>query len=213
MKKITYTYPKSSFLNIEKDLGIIIEKILQNERLKKLLYYTGRDALLKDKLTEEQQFELLGNNIKLVPKVYIDKDMLVYMIITFNDFVPNKTNPEFRDNTVQFDIICHFDQWLLNDMQLRPYKIAAEIDTMFNGAKITGIGKFEFKEGVQTAISGEEYAGVSLTYKAIHGEDDKINAPEVPSNSDLAENFNAIFNPKREIVLIEEADEEEDDEE
>ena len=117
MKKITYTYPKSSFLNIEKDLGIIIEKILQNERLKKLLYYTGRDALLKDKLTEEQQFELLGNNIKLVPKVYIDKDMLVYMIITFNDFVPNKTNPEFRDNTVQFDIICHFDQWLLNDMQ------------------------------------------------------------------------------------------------
>ena len=65
MKKITYSYPRSSFLNVEKDLGIIIDKILQNERLKKLLYYTGRDALLKDKLTEEQQFELLGNNIKL----------------------------------------------------------------------------------------------------------------------------------------------------
>lgn len=212
MKKITYSYPKSSFLNVEKDLGIIIDKILQNERLKKLLYYTGRDALLKDKLTEEQQFELLGNNIKLVPKVYIDKDMLVYMIITFNDFIPNKTNPEFRDNTVQFDIICHFDQWLLNDMQIRPYKIAAEIDTMFNNAKITGIGEFEFVKAVQTAISGEEYAGVSIQYKAIHGEDDKINAPSVPSNADLEENFNAIFN-KREIVLDEVSDEEEDDEE
>jgi hypothetical protein len=45
MKKMTYTYPKSSFLSIEKDLGIMVNMILKNDRLKKLLYYTSKDCL------------------------------------------------------------------------------------------------------------------------------------------------------------------------
>ena len=205
MKNIKYNYPKSSFLNVEKDLGIIIDKILQNDRLQKLLYWNHKDALTRRKLTDDEKFSLLGKQIKLTPKVYIDPDMLVYLVISFGNFSPNLTNPEFRDNTIHFDIICHFDQWLLDDMQLRPYKIAAELDTMFNKAKLTSIGKMHFLNGDQVAISGEEYAGVSLMYSVIHGEDDKINAPDVASNEDLEENFNKLFNPH----LVE--DEEEDE--
>lgn len=206
MKNIKYNYPKSSFLNVEKDLGIILDKIFQNDRLLKLLYYGNhKDALKKEKLKEEQKYSLIGNQIKIVPKVTIDRDMLVYMVISFGDFVPNDTNPEFRNNTIQFDIVCHFDQWLLEDMQLRPYKIAAELDTIFNEARLTGIGTLKFIGGIPTAISGEEYAGFSLLYAAIHGEDDKINAPNVASNADLVENFNKLFNPH----LVE--DEEEDE--
>ena len=205
MKNIKYNYPKSSFLNVEKDLGIIIDKILQNDRLQKLLYWNHKDALTRRKLTDDEKFSLLGKQIKLTPKVYIDPDMLVYLVISFGNFSPNLTNPEFRDNTIHFDIICHFDQWLLDDMQLRPYKIAAELDAMFNEAKLTGIGKMLFLNGDQVAISGEEYAGVSLMYSVIHGEDDKINAPDVASNKDLEENFNKLFNPH----LVE--DEEEDE--
>ena len=51
------------------------------------------------------------------------------------------TNPAFRDNIISFDIVCHFDQWNLNNFALRPYKIAAEIDSMFNNQRLTGIGK------------------------------------------------------------------------
>lgn len=205
MKNIKYNYPKSSFLNVEKDLGIIIDKILQNDRLQKLLYWNHKDALTRRKLTDDEKFSLLGKQIKLTPKVYIDPDMLVYLVISFGNFSPNLTNPEFRDNTIHFDIICHFDQWLLDDMQLRPYKIAAELDTMFNKAKLTGIGKMHFLNGDQVAISGEEYAGVSLMYSVIHGEDDKNNAPDVASNEDLEENFNKLFNPH--LVKDEEEDE------
>lgn len=197
MKYIKYNYPKSSFLNVEKDLGIIIDKILQNERLQKLLYWNHKDALTRRKLTEEEKYSLLGKQIKLTPKVYVDPEMLVYLVISFGNFAPNATNPEFRDNTIHFDIICHFDQWLLDDMQLRPYKIAAELDSMFNESKLTGIGKLHFVNGDQVAISGEEYAGVSLMYLAVHGEDDKINAPAVPSNADLEENFDKLFNPHK----------------
>ena len=68
---------------------------------------------------------------------------------------------------------------------------------MFNESKLSGIGKLQFSGGSQTAIGGEEFAGVSLMYSAMHGEDDKINAPDVISNADLEENFDRIFNPHK----------------
>ncbi len=82
--------------------------------------------------------------IKIVPKLYVDNSVLNYIIVSFDNFTTNRTNPEFRDNIIEFDIICHFDQWQLKDFQLRPYKIAAEIDSMLDGQRLTGIGKLEF---------------------------------------------------------------------
>ena len=124
-------------------------------------------------LTEDQTYELIGKNIKLVPKLYVDNSVLNYIIVSFDNFTPNATNPEFRDNIIEFDIICHFDQWGLKDFQLRPYKIAAEIDSMFNEKHLTGIGTLKFL-GANQMILTDEYAGLCLMYSAIHGEEDKI---------------------------------------
>jgi len=74
---------------------------------------------------------MFGKEIKNVPKLYIDKSVLNYIIISFDNFIESE-NPEFRDNIIEFDIICHFDQWQLKDYNLRPYRIAAEIDSMLN---------------------------------------------------------------------------------
>ena len=52
---------------------------------------------------------IISKNIKLVPKVYIDRKNLVYVIIRMRNFTPNGTNPEFRDTVIEFDIICHYD--------------------------------------------------------------------------------------------------------
>jgi len=57
--------------------------------------------------------------------------MLTYMIISFDNFIES-SNPEFRDNIIEFDIICHFEQWQLQDFDLRPYRIAAELDSMLD---------------------------------------------------------------------------------
>jgi hypothetical protein len=135
--------PKSSFLSMEKDMNLIVNKMFKNERLKRLLYYTSRDALNKPNVTADQTIELIKKNIKIVPKLYVDGEVLNYILITFNNFTPSG-NPEFRDNIIEFDIICHFDQWHLQDFELRPYRIAAEIDSMFNNTRLTGIGKIEF---------------------------------------------------------------------
>ena len=182
MKKETYTYPHSSFLSIEKDMNIIINKMFENDRLKKLLYYNTKDCLNKPKLTEEQTLSLINKQIKMVPKLYVDKSVLNYIIISFDNFTQS-ANPEFRDNIIEFDIICHFDQWQMNDFKLRPYRIAAEIDMLFNNQKMTGIGELQFL-GANQIILTDEFAGLCLMYQAVHGEEDKR---KMATNKDQAQ--------------------------
>lgn len=195
MKLETYTYPKSSFLSTEKDMNIIVNHILKNESLKKLLYYTSKDCLKRPKLSEDESLELFGKNIKIIPKIIVDNSVLNYMIISFDNFSTNNNNPEFRDNFVEFDIICHLDQWELSDFALRPYRIAAEIDSMFNNKHLTGIGTLQFVSANQMLLN-EEYAGVCLMYQAIHGEEDKKDIPNLEREKQFIENFNQIFNDK-----------------
>ena len=193
MKKVVYSFPKSSFLSTDKDLSLIVDKIIKNDRLKKLLYYTSSDCLDQPNLTQKQTAELFGKEIKIVPKLYIDNSVLNYIIISFDNFYPNKNNPEFRNNVIEFDIICHYDQWHLKDFALRPYKIAAELDSMFNDQRLTGIGKLEFINASQEIIS-DEYAGICLMYLAIHGEEDKKDALNPMEEEDLDQNFDKVFN-------------------
>ena len=193
MKVTSYQYPKSSFLSMEKDMSLITGMLMKNDNLKKLLYYTTKDCLRGTNLSEDETLALLGKNIKLVPKLYIDGSVLNYIIVNFDNFTPNGSNPEFRDNIIEFDIICHFDQWQLKDFQLRPYRIAAEIDSMFDGKHLTGIGELQFL-GANQMILTDEYAGLCLMYSATHGEEDKKKMPNPMDEEQFQENFNKIFN-------------------
>lgn len=194
MKIQSYTYPKSSFLSTEKDMNIIVDHIMKNDRLKKMLFYTSRDCLSKPKLTEEETVNLFGKQIKIVPKLQVDAEILNYLYIYFNNFIPNPTNPEFRDNLISFEIICHYSQWHLYDFALRPYKIAAEIDSMFDKKYLSGIGRLEFVGATIVSYNEDEFAGLCLQYRAIHGEEDKKHALNPEENKELIKNFDAIFN-------------------
>ena len=172
MKLRDDSLPKSSFLSMEKDLALITDMMLKNNRLKKLLFHNVKNALDLPNLTEDESQGLIGKNIKIVPKLSIDGSVLSYIIISFDNFTPNTTNPQFRDNVISFDVICHFDQWQLKDFQLRPYRIAAELDSMVNDKHLTGIGTLHFM-GANQIVLNDEFAGLSLMYQAINGEEDK----------------------------------------
>ena len=195
MRINTYTYPNSSFLSLEKDMNIIVDMIMKNDRLKKLLYYTTKDCMSKPNLTEDETISLFGKQIKTVPKLTVDGSVLNYIIVSFDNFISNNTNPEFRDNIVEFDIICHFDQWQIKDFELRPYKIAAELDSMFNNKRLTGIGEVEFL-GANQMILTDEYAGLCLMFRVVHGEEDKKKMPNPRDEKEFIENFDAMFNNK-----------------
>ena len=198
MKVENYTIPHSSFLSMEKDLNQITGSMLRNKNLKKLLYYTTENALSMPDLTDDQSVSLFGRNIRIAPKLFIDQEIVNYIIISFDDFSPNAKNPEFRDCTICFDIVCHFDQWKLKDFKLRPYRIAAELDTMFNKARFSGIGRLEFIGGLQMLLD-DEYGGLTLRYRAINGEDDKKNPLNPEDNDKMKVDFKELQDLLKEI--------------
>ena len=198
MKIENYKVPHSSFLSMEKDLNQITGSMLRNKNLKKLLYYTTENALSMPDLTDDQSVSLFGRNIRITPKLFIDQEIVNYIIISFDDFSPNAKNPEFRDCTICFDIICHFDQWKLTDFKLRPYRIAAELDSMFNKARFSGIGRLEFIGGLQMLLD-DEYGGLTLRYRAINGEDDKKNPLNPEDNDKMKVDFKELQDLLKEI--------------
>ena len=196
MKIENYHPPKSSFLSINKDMRLLIDKFLANDRLCKLLFYTDSNALNKTNLTDEQKIGMFNKNIKIVPKLYVDGSVLNYMIISFDNFVESG-NPQFRDNIIEFDIICHFDQWQLKDFDLRPYRIAAEIDSMLNGQKLTGIGRIEFL-GANQILLTDEFAGICLMYRTYHGEEDKKKMPNSADQEQFEQEFQEMIQAQKE---------------
>ena len=160
-----------------KDTSLIIKKILSNKRVLRLLYYNSQDCLssAKKDITPTQIAEMFKTKqISNVPKVKIDADKKTYLRITFDSFTPNATNTFYRDHIVEIKIICHFDDWDLGDYELRPYRIAGEIDSMLDGQHLTGIGQLYFVSADQV-IYDEEYGGVNLIYQAIRGHEDEVN--------------------------------------
>ena len=195
MRIDNYKEPQSSFLAVEKDLEIIVNHFLANERLMKLLYYSTPGALAQPDVPTNIKVEMLGKQIKIIPKLKVDKPEFCYIIISFDNFTQNRTNTEFRDNIITFDIVCHFDQWGLGSYALRPYKIAAEIDSMFNHKKLTGIGILNFVGASQIVLS-DEFAGLTLMYESIHGYEgeDSKNALDPREQKSIEDNFNKMFN-------------------
>ncbi len=179
---------KSSFLSCEKDAETILRKLFVESRpysdeLKRLLVINTKDCL--DDKTNPAYLEKLNSMsvaklredgyIKLEPKIRLPEheEIKAYIILSFDNFTPNSTNPQFRDCTVNFDIICHTDYWDIGNYRLRPLKIAGYIDGLLDNIKLSGIGTFQFA-GCSQVILDENLSGYSLSYRAIHGSDDII---------------------------------------
>ena len=163
----------SSFLSLEKDFALIANKMLRNQNLMKLIYYTQPDCLKAKDLTQEEIYSLLNNQIRIVPKIDIEQHCPNQVIISFDNFTPNQKNPEFRDCTVNFDVLCHPDHWNLGNFQLRPYKIIGEIDATFNNQKLTGIGTLQFL-GCNNLVLNDQLMGLTAIYRAVHGVEDVL---------------------------------------
>jgi hypothetical protein len=84
----------------------------------------------------------------------------------------------------------------MKDFELRPYKIAAELDSMLDGKHLTGIGEVEFL-GANQMILTDEFAGLCVMYQVIHGEEDKQKMPNPMDEEEFIENFDAMYNPHR----------------
>ena len=183
-----YTPPQSSFLSMEKDLSIITGNMEKCSRLKRLLCNTTYDPLGQPD-PDISVAEMADKGIiRILPKMYVDSEALNYIFINFDNFMPNASNNLFRNNTIEFSIICHYGQWEIKDNQLRPYRIAGEIDSMFNNKYLSGIGTMQFL-GARKVLLSDEFGGLTLLYAAIHGEEDKNGYTPIESDRAHYENM------------------------
>jgi len=65
-----------------------------------------------------------------------------YITAIITNYTVNAVNPDFKWGRIRFDIACPYEEWLLDEPSLRPYLLMQEVDTMFNGSKLSGIGTF-----------------------------------------------------------------------
>jgi len=143
----------------------IANKLMQNQRVCRLLKYQVRDPLDTEKYPDVMGEELINKQILIIPKIYDDStEKMSYITAIFDDFVVNLLNPEFKISTVRFDIACPYDEWLLDGKTLRPYLLMQEIDTMFNKAKLAGIGTLQFHRADNLTLS-PWIGGYSMRYK------------------------------------------------
>lgn len=177
----------SSFLSVEKDIELILRKLFfdnqpHNKQLLRLLVINTKDCLSNqtnqdyiNKINNMNLSDLINEEyIKLSPKIKMPEHEKVksYIIISFDNFIENANNPEFRDCTISFDIICHTDYWVMDNYQIRPIKIIGYIDGILNKAKLTGIGTLNYI-GCNELILDENLSGYTLSYRAIHSSEDK----------------------------------------
>lgn len=168
MGRVDFSQAKrSSFSSAGKDLYTITQSILGNQRLLKLLYYSTPNALKEKDLTDEQKTSLINKSIRVVPQIPIPEEAQSHIIISFDNFMTNANNPEFRDNIVTFDVLCPTEDWVMDDYMLRPYKIMHEIDSMFNKSKLNGIGKVDFIS-TNSLVLSRDLAGFTMAYGVIN---------------------------------------------
>ena len=177
----------SSFLSCEKDIETILKKLFIESKpysdiLKRLLVINTKDCLednsevVLNKIQQTTLSQLIKDKyIRLSPKIEIEEhdEVKAYLIISSDNYTTNENNPYYRDCTITFDTICYTDYWDIGNYRLRPLKIAGYIDGILNNAKLSGIGTFNFI-GCNELILNETLSGYTLSYRAIHGNDDKI---------------------------------------
>lgn len=124
------------------NLQYIIKRLFANQDLLKLLYYTDKDPLSHEDLTQEQiQDEIFEKLIKIVPRVGPKETAHSVVAVRVARGQGLASNNEFRNITIGVEIFVPLTQWIIKDSNLRPFAIMGEIQKALNGKKIEGLGK------------------------------------------------------------------------
>lgn len=130
------------------ELGInlqrIVKRLLSNDNLIKLLYYTDKDPLSKPILTnEEKQEKIFEKLIKIVPKVGPKEGAESLIVVRVARSYNNYNNPEFLDLEIYVEVFTPLTQWLIKDSNLRPFAIMSEVSKSLKGKTVEGLGRIE----------------------------------------------------------------------
>ena len=128
------------------ELGVnlqkIISRLLANDNLVNLLYYTDEDPGGKRFLTTEQKnTEVFEKLIKTVPRVGANDLAKPVVVVYIQGAQKISGNKEFRNVKILVDVFVPLTQWFIKDTNLRPFAILGEIQSSLDGKTVNGLGK------------------------------------------------------------------------
>lgn len=119
----------------------IIKRLLANQTLVKLLYYTDKDPLSHEDLTEEQiKSEVFHKLIRIVPRIGPKEDAKSMISFSYTRSSKNN-NDEFRNIIFTIEIFVPMTQWMIKGNNLRPFAIMGEVEKSLKGKTVNGLGK------------------------------------------------------------------------
>lgn len=124
------------------NLQKIVHRLMSNDRLVNLLYYTDKDPLNQPYLTWEQKQELVFEKlIKMVPRIGPKEDAKSIVVIKAVKAGKVPNNTEFKNVKIQIEVFVPLTQWFIKDSNLRPFLILGEIEESLNNKTVNGLGK------------------------------------------------------------------------
>lgn len=128
------------------DIGInaqyIVKRLMANQNLLKLLYYTDKDPLSHEDLTEEQiKEEVFEKLIKIIPRVGPKETAHSIIALRIANGRGLESNSEFKSVSISIETFVPMTQWIIKDTNLRPFAIMGEVQKSLNNKKIEGLGK------------------------------------------------------------------------
>lgn len=129
---------------IGENLQKVMKRLMANDNLVNLLYYTDKDPLNQPPLTDDQKKkEVYEKLIKVIPRV--GPKETAHSIIAIRVISGSKlnSNTEFKNVKIGIEVFVPLTQWIIRDANLRPFAILGEIEKSLDGKKINGLGKME----------------------------------------------------------------------
>lgn len=129
---------------IGENLQKIIIRLMANDNLVNLLYYTDKDPLSQPHLTDEEKREKIYEKlIKIVPNIEPredEKSVVAVRVINGNKL---GSNTEFRNIKISIEVFVPMTAWIFKNTNLRPFAILGEIEKSLQGKTVNGLGKIE----------------------------------------------------------------------
>lgn len=124
------------------DLQKIVSRLMANQNLVKLLYYTDKDPYNHKDLTDTQIKAYVYNKlIRVIPRVGPKETANSIIAIKVVSANTNPQNNQFRDILINIEVFVPLTQWMIKDSNLRPFAIMGEVHKTLSNKTIDGLGK------------------------------------------------------------------------
>lgn len=120
----------------------ILRRLMANQKLVKLLYYTDKDPYNHPDLTQEQlENEVYNKLIQIIPRIGPKETAHTIISVRIANGSHLDSNDEFKEVNFAVEAMIPLTQWFIKDVQLRPFAILGEIENSLKGKEINGLGK------------------------------------------------------------------------